>query len=412
MMKLKFVCLAAAFIFGLNDNWAQNFEPEQIMNHIRFLADDAREGRAPGSKGEAASAEYIASHFKNLGLRPLGTEGFFQPFTYKEQANPHQNEAKGTERKGKNVVAFWDNKAEKTIVIGAHYDHLGMNGEGASLESNPTGKIHNGADDNASGVAGLLELAAFVKDNAALAKTNFLFIAFSAEEAGLIGSKHFTNHPTLDLKKMKAMLNMDMIGRLSDSTRKLIVAGIGTSPEWTRLLNQANTTALALKFDSAGVGPSDHTSFYLKDIPVLHFFTGTHKDYHKPSDDVAFINAKGEAEVLGLMSRLLMQLAESKLPFTPTRTKKQETNATFKVTMGIMPDYAFEGPGVRADGVTDGKPAALAGLEAGDVIMEMDEQPIKDIYKYMEALARHKKGDVVKILVQRKGKLIKKTIQF
>lgn len=383
-----------------------------------YLASDALEGRAPGTKGERLAMEYIEQEFKKLKLKSKGDSGYFQPFTYTERPHAHSEEGNGILRRGCNVIGFLDNKAPKTIVIGAHYDHLGNeDGRGSSLDASPDGKIHNGADDNASGVAGLLELARIYTSNGVTEKTNFLFIAFSAEEAGLIGSKHFTANPTLKMKGVPCMINMDMIGRLRDSTNVLIVGGVGTSPQWIPLLKDMNRSGkdgeqFTLKFDTAGLGPSDHASFYLKDMPVLHFFSGTHADYHKPSDDVDKINFSGEVRILNYMVKVIDQTASlPAIEFTKTKTSEKKASA-FKVTLGIMPDYSFSGPGVKVDGVSPTKPAEKAGLTSGDVILKLGNFEIKDIYSYMEALGKFEKGQKTSMEVKRGTEVLKKEVEF
>ncbi|MDF0679171.1 MAG: M20/M25/M40 family metallo-hydrolase, partial [Nitrosomonas sp.] len=213
----------------------------------------------------------------------------------------------GTEGTGHNIIGYIDNEASYTVIIGAHYDHLGLGENGNSLDANPQGKIHNGADDNASGTAGLIELARYFQKNKKKEKYNFLFISFSGEELGLFGSKYFTEHPTIDLQKVNYMINLDMVGRLDPATKALAVSGTGTSNVWETELKKI-TTELKIKTDSAGIGPSDHSSFYLKNIPVLHFFTGAHSDYHKPSDDWQKINYSGEKRVLELIIKLIEDL--------------------------------------------------------------------------------------------------------
>jgi Zn-dependent M28 family amino/carboxypeptidase len=410
----KICSIAILSLCFFSTTFAQsNISPETLKAHIQFLAADAQGGRAPGSTGEAASAEYIMGFFKKYGLSPKGTSEFFQPFTYTQADSPHETDpTKGVKREGKNVVAFLDNGAKNTIIIGAHYDHLGDDGRGNSLEAHPEGLIHNGADDNASGVAGLLELARFYSENKQKEAYNFLFIAFSAEEAGLIGSKYFTNNPTIDLKTAQIMMNMDMIGRLNDSTNRLMVYGVGTAPELVELVKKQNETFKIIT-DSSGIGPSDHTSFYLKDMPVLHFFTGQHRDYHKSTDDIEKINFKGEKSVLDYMTRLIDGLcAMDKLKFTATKVPKASTSGGFKVSLGIMPDYSFEGEGVRIDGVSDNRPAQKGGLLRDDVILKLDKYEVKNIYSYMDALNKFKKGDSCTVQVKRGKKTKKMKVVF
>jgi hypothetical protein len=394
-----FLCLPV-----LNGMAQSSFRLDLVKTHISYLASDELEGRAPGTKGEKLAQEYIIREFKAYNLKPAGDKNYLQQFDYTERPHAHHADGKGIQRKGSNVIGYLDNGAAKTILIGAHYDHLGAeDGRGSSLDADPNGKIHNGADDNASGVAGLLELARFYAGNGVKEKVNFLFMAFSAEEAGLIGSKYFAQNPTKKQEEWLCMVNMDMIGRFRDSTQSLVVGGVGTSPVWIPMLEKLNQ-GFKLSFDTAGMGPSDHASFYLKDLPVLHFFTGTHSDYHKPTDDVDKINFPGEIRVLDYIRKVIDSTTTlSTIPFTKTKTSERKVSA-FKVTLGIMADYAFGGPGVKVDGVSPGKPAEKAGILAGDKVMKLGEYECKDIYAYMEALSKFTKGQTVKVLLERAGK--------
>jgi hypothetical protein len=273
-----------------------------------------------------------------------------------------------------NLVGMIDNGAAHTIVIGAHLDHLGW-GSSHSLYSGKEPMIHNGADDNASGVSMMLTLARLLKKKQ-FRSSNYLFIAFSGEELGLLGSKYFVEHAPIDLKSVRYMINLDMVGRLNDSTQALTVGGFGTSPVWSTLI-APDEAGMRIKIDSAGAGPSDHTSFYRKNIPVLFFFTGVHSDYHKPSDDVDKINVPGMVRITRLIEQVISKsLSLSSIPFTPTRENTMG-KASFKVSLGIMPDYAFDGEGVRVDGVSENKPAQKAGILAGDVIINLNALPIK-----------------------------------
>jgi len=381
-MKIK--CIVAAFLLsGIISCQAQNFEPERIKQHVKELAGDEYEGRGTGSEGEKKANAYIEKQFKALKLEQKGDKGFDQPFSFKSGVH-----GTGTEGVAENIIGYIDNGAPTTVIIGAHYDHLGFGHDGNSLDANPKGKIHNGADDNASGTAGVIELARYFKKNGEKEKNNLLFICFSGEELGLYGSKYFTEHPTIDLGSVNYMINMDMIGRLPES-KTLLVNGTGTSPVWQPLLQKLASDQLQIKTDSSGMGPSDHSSFYLKDIPVLHFFTGSHTDYHKPGDDWEKLNYEGEAAVLKLIAQVVEQLdGEPKLAFQKTKNKSMGGSRAFKVTMGVMPSYTSDEAGLLVDGVTDGKPAQKAGIQAGDVIVQMGELPIKDIQNYMDALGK------------------------
>lgn len=316
-------------------------------------------------------------------------------------------------RTGHNVVGYLDNGAAQTVVIGAHFDHLGYGEDGNSMLRTGEKLIHNGADDNASGTAALIELARLLK-NSKDKKTNFLFLAFSAEELGLNGSKYFADNPTIDLGKVSYMINMDMVGRLNDSTKVLTVGGYGTSPWWGELFKEkSGKKYFTLKYDSSGTGPSDHTSFYRKDIPVLFFFTGLHGDYHRPSDDWDRINYMGELQIVKFVADIIEETSEQpKLAFTKTRETQTTTSARFSVSMGIMPDYTYAGAGVHVDGVTDGRPAQRAGIQKGDVILQLGDYTVSSVEAYMQALGKFKKGDKAHVKFKRGDKQLETDVQF
>lgn len=305
-------------------------------------------------------------------------------------------------RTGHNVVGYIDNGAANTVVLGAHFDHLGYGEDGNSMLRTSEKLIHNGADDNASGTAAMLELARLLK--ATKSKTsNYLFIAFSAEELGLNGSKYYTENPTIDLKSVNYMINMDMVGRLNDSTKALTVGGYGTSPVWGKLVNPGSKSYFVIKTDSSGTGPSDHTSFYRKDIPVLFFFTGLHTDYHRPSDDADKVNYIGEMRIIQYIQSIIngVNAEKSKLAFTKTRETQTTTSARFSVSLGVMPDYTYTGAGMRLDGISDGKAAQKAGLKAGDIITAIGPHSVSSVEGYMQALGKFKKGDKTTVKYKR-----------
>lgn len=384
----------------------------QMQVDVVYLSSDYLEGRETGTRGEKLAAEYIAARFEQLGLQPLGDQGsYFQVFPWREIVNPHiSNSLEGKKGQGTNVIGFLDNGAERTAVIGGHFDHLGMGGAG-SLHAGEAA-IHNGADDNASGIAALLQIAAFLKKNDTLKGNNYLFIAFSGEEKGLFGSKHFVDNPTLDLSTVNYMLNMDMIGRLNEE-KVLVINGVGTSPVWKEVLPKISVGGITVKTTESGIGPSDHTSFYLQDIPVLHFFTGQHHEYHKPADDASLVNFNGLLDVSHFIIALIQQL-DDKAMITFSKTKEEENRqiTRFKVTLGVMPDYVHTGRGMRIDGVLEGRPAQKAGFQKGDLIIKIGDTEVTDIYSYMKGLSKFEKGDATEITILRGEESITKKVIF
>jgi Zn-dependent M28 family amino/carboxypeptidase len=318
-------------------------------------------------------------------------------------------EIKKIEKTGHNIIGFIDNKAENTVVIGAHYDHLGMGHGGSLYRGEPA--IHNGADDNASGIAALIELSRMLsgKDQ----KNNYLMMAFSGEEKGLLGSNYFIKHPTVDLRKVNYMINMDMLGRLKPDEPVLLINGTGTSSAWYSAIDTAGMMGLRIKVTESGIGPSDHTSFYLDSIPAIHFFSGTHGDYHKPSDDEPLINYDGEVKIVRVINTVVDKLNDKgKINYIKTKDNTNEDAPRFKVTLGVVPDYAFEGEGMRIDGVSDGRPAAKAGLLKGDIVLQIGENKITDMMTYMKALGKFTKGETTKVKVIRGKEIIEKDITF
>lgn len=311
--------------------------------------------------------------------------------------------------KGHNVVAYKNNKAKYTVIIGAHHDHLGY-GEIKGSREPESNAIHNGADDNASGTSALIELSKQLKKRK-YKKFNYLFIAFSGEEMGLLGSKYFVENPTIDLKNTSFMVNMDMVGRLRET---LMIYGTGTSPYWKEAIEKLKKDSSAIhkiKTMESGIGSSDHTSFYLSGIPSLHFFTGQHEEYHKPSDDIALLNLNGEVKVIGKIAQLIaMTPSANKLEYS--KTKDEDSRTAFKVTLGIMPDYVYDSEGVRIDGVKDGKPAAAAGLQKGDIIISLAGEKILNIEAYMKVLKKIEKGQKAEVIYIRNGATLTAEIQF
>ena len=297
---------------------AQEIEIKNLKKHVYFLADDKMKGRGTGSKQTEKAAAYIRKEFKKLNLQALGNEGYYQPF----KAKVRRVIVPDSIRDAKNVIGFLDNGAEKTIVIGAHYDHLGEGKQGSSRDSTSYGVIHNGADDNASGVAGLLELARVFSQNDEKESVNFLYIAFGAEELGLLGSRHFVANPTLPLNQIHFMLNMDIIGRFNPENGVSII-GYGSSPEFETIFSKIEKDTHIKHYTGyEGRGGSDQTSFYEKDIPVLFFHTGGHDDYHKPTDDAHKVDYLSLKRILELEKEIIVRSFEiDKMNFRSTDKK-------------------------------------------------------------------------------------------
>ncbi|MBS1772536.1 MAG: M20/M25/M40 family metallo-hydrolase [Bacteroidetes bacterium] len=387
----------------------------------KFVYEKAKDVQKQGATGvvffDSYDAKYPASFNKKSDFEPLDIPVIM--LSYKAYTSyvhdgsvavEMMNILKKTDRRGTNIAAYIDNKAKYTVVLGAHYDHLGHGEDGNSLNAKKDGQIHNGADDNASGTAALLQMASRIK-NSKLKKYNYMFINFSGEELGLLGSKAIVKEEKLDSTQIAYMINMDMVGRLNDSTHALTVGGVGSSPAWFTVIDKSNPN-FKIGYDSSGVGPSDHTSFYYQSIPVLFFFTGLHTDYHKPSDDADKINYKGEAMVINYIYDVVKKMETLPKPqFTPT---KQTTvgKVRFKVTLGIMPDYSFQDGGVRVDGVSEGKPAIKAGIKGGDIIIQLGDNKINGMQTYMEALGKFAEGDKTTVKVLRDGKEVTMTIEF
>lgn len=396
-----------------------HFLPEQ---HIRDIAKDARRKGAtallvfnssskPDSiafnrKDKSPDAGIPVIYITSTGIKKTGVNATSSPAVDLSIAFIAKK------RIAHNLVAWLDNGAANTVILGAHLDHLGY---GEDNNSRYTGEpaIHHGADDNASGTAALLELARLIKQKTspaakkknaaeynALRQNNYVFVHFSGEELGLYGSKFYTDSPTVDLSAVNYMINMDMVGRLNDSAA-LTIGGVGTSPAWGELLHINGADGFKIKIDSSGTGPSDHTSFYRKNIPVLFFFTGLHADYHKPADEAGKINFEGETKIVDYIVDIIENAAsKGKLAFTKTKEQTM-TGSRYKVSIGIMPDYTFSGNGVRADGVIEGRPAQKAGMLAGDVITRLGDFSVSGMESYMQALNKFEKGDKTTVTVKR-----------
>ena len=408
-MKIFYKSLTLSLLISFSVS-SQQTNQESFKKDVEYLASEKLEGRFPGTNGEQLAANYIAEKFEKFGLTKL-TDSYFQSFNFTLPSSPHEevkfNQDTDTKINAKNIIAFIDNKKKNTVIIGAHYDHIGYGGQ-YSLDRG-INEIHNGADDNASGTAMLLSLAKQLNNKNDL-ENNYLFIAFSAEELGLIGSRYFVNSDVFKKESINFMINLDMVGRLN-AEKELSIFGVGTSSIFKQVVNSMNNN-FKLKIIEDGTGPSDHTSFYNKDIPVLFFHTGSHENYHRPSDDVNLINYKGMSEISNYIIDIIDELETyKKLEFKET-ISNQPTVARFNVSLRVMPDYVFEGDGMKASQIIKGGPADDAGLIDGDVIIMLGENEVKDVYDYMNSLSKFEKGDSTKVIVLRSGKKLEFEVKF
>jgi hypothetical protein len=383
---------------------ARGADSAAIRADVAVLASDAYEGRGTGTPGGDSAAAYIARRFEALRLRPL-SPAYRQPFQARSAAAAHAGRPAALPTQ--NVVAVLPGTdpalRNQYVVVGAHYDHLGRSAEGA-LDPDSAGAVHNGADDNASGTAAVLELARLLADRPA--RRSILFVAFSGEELGLLGSQYFVDHAPVPLDSVQAMMNFDMVGRLRDD--KLFVYGTATAAELPAVVEAANRTEkLRVTAIGDGFGPSDHSSFYAREIPVLHFFTDLHDDYHRATDDAAKVSAAGTARVVSLAERMLRDLADrpARLTLNKQSGPPRTTSSTgSNVYLGSVPDMgATDVVGLRLTSVRPGSPADKGGLAGGDVIVEFDGKSVKDLYEYTDALYARQPGDTVQLVVLRAG---------
>jgi len=408
-MRAFIILFALTVLVGCKNEVVQTVS---MKDDVYILASDSMDGRETGTLGERLAAEYIVNRLKQLEIAPKGTQGYYQSYSFKPSTNPHQtaellDAGVDSLAQGMNVIGFIDNQKPTTVVIGAHYDHLGLGGEGSLYREGEA--IHNGADDNASGIALMLHLADRLKDLPG--QNNYLFIAFSGEEMGLLGSNFFVKNSTVPAESINYMVNLDMVGRLNEENT-LAVHGVGTSPLFKQTLFANNDQELTIKEFESGIGPSDFTSFYVADIPVLSFFTGQHEDYHKPGDDAEKLNYEGMARISKYIENIITDLDnDGKLVFQKTKNESEDV-PSFKVGLGVVPDYLFTGEGMRIDGVSEDKPAQKAGLLKGDVVKKLDTLTVTDMMSYMKALSTYKNGDKCLVIVDRGGELLEMEVEF
>lgn len=394
----------------------------RVLADVRYLTADSLEGRGVGTRGLERAANHVARELARAGLRPGGPDGtFFQPFTIPADAPAvmHTNMGGAAVR---NVVGIVPGSSPRlraqVVVVGAHYDHLGLGGFG-SRDPDSTGKVHNGADDNASGTAALLEIARRLGGGGGgggrRPARSVVLVAFTAEEIGALGSTYFVkNAVPFPVDSVYAMLNLDMVGRLRDG--KLLALGAGTAQEFAGMLDSLNTAGGAPRFDlrasGDGWGPSDHSSFYAAKRPVLHFFTDLHDDYHRTTDDWDKINAAGVARVAEYVADLAWALANRPEPLTFVDVPRPQVTAGgqgYGAYLGTIPDMTESPGGVRITGVRSGSPAEQAGLKGGDIITGIAERRVANLYDMTEALRAHLPGDTVVVTAKRDGAEIRLT---
>jgi hypothetical protein len=385
----------------------------RVLADIHHLASDALEGRGTGTPGNDSAAAYAARRYAALGLQAAAPD-FFQRFNARSAIVAHSG---GAELATQNVVALLPGAEPalrgQVIVIGAHIDHLGRSKTGA-LDPEAGDVIRNGADDNASGTAAVLELARLFRGHPT--RRSILFVNFSGEELGLLGSKYFVEQSPVPIDSIVAMLNFDMIGRMRGDS--VIVYGVATATELPEVIASANTkVGLTVRGVGDGFGPSDHSSFFVRGIPVLHFFTNLHGDYHRASDDADKINAGGTTRVIALAERVVRTIdgRNDRLTFvrsvTPAPLAGARTGSN--VYLGSIPDMsAPDVKGLRLTGVRAGSPADSAGMKAGDVVVEFGGKVVSDLQTYSDALYAHQPGDEVDIVVLRNGERLKLRVRL
>ncbi|HVG38846.1 MAG TPA: M28 family peptidase, partial [Pyrinomonadaceae bacterium] len=375
----------------------------RLREHVTYLASEKLGGRRVGTEGADLAARYIAEQFKKVGLLPPEKKAA-NGFTDYLQSFPYQSN--GERRDAYNVVGVLRGSDESLrnefVVVGAHYDHLGLGGRG-SLAAR-TGEVHHGADDNASGAAALIEIARLCRAEEGRVKRSLVFIAFGGEEEGLLGSSYYVNHPLVPLAQTAAMINLDMVGRLKNN--RLIIGGTGTAEQWKTIIQNADgAPRFNLTLNEDGFGPSDHSSFYARQIPVLFFWTGTHEDYHKPSDTADKINYAGEAQIISFVRNILRAVDADAA--RPTYAKARNEHPTggrvggFRVYLGTIPSYAESTTGLVLDGVRDDSPASRAGLRAGDRVVRMAGRDVRNVYDYTYVLGEMRAGEVYEVEIIR-----------
>jgi len=408
-------------IFAIEMGIPPSVKDERINDALNSI-----EGKVKLAIEKGASAVILIKSDKDIVKPSLDMYRFEQPYTIPvifadqrafktimDSNNSTADIAVTIEKNTKNaynVIAYLDNNAPLTIVIGAHYDHLGYASPISRHKGAPA--IHPGADDNASGVSAMLELAKHLKCKN-FTKYNVVFIAFSAEEKGLLGSGYFVKSEAYPLDKINYMLNLDMVGRVDTVEKKLTLIGTGTSPLWKTIIDKTKSDYLNIKISEPATGGSDHASFYVKDIPVIFFFSDLHEDYHKPTDVIEKINFEGIYNTVDYVLHLIDNSKSfEKLPYFKAATETSGSKRNSSVTLGIIPDHSYDGIGLRVSDVSAEKPAAKAGVLKGDIIIKIDDNDIRDIYSYMNALKLYKTGAKATVELERNKEIIKLNVVF
>jgi hypothetical protein len=374
----------------------------RIERDIRYLASDALDGRLTGSPGNDSAATYLARRFRELRLQPGGDDGtYLQHWTAGSTAATREATVAG--RPTENVVAILPGRgalAGQDIVIGAHFDHLGNGPFGSAATGDSAHLIHHGADDNASGTAAVLEIARILATSRERPERTIVFVLFSGEEEGALGSAWYADHPVVPMDSTLAMVNLDMVGRMRDN--RLLILGVRSAAEWQALLDSINTAYhLDVHASGDGWGPSDQSSFFAKKRPVLHFFTDLHLDYHRPADTWDKINAPGVATVAEFAADLARRLAARPGPLTFVDAPVPQMASGTRAYLGTIPDMTGEPGGVRLSGVSAGSPADVAGLKAGDVLIGIGADTVANLNDFQNALVKHHPGDTVILRVRR-----------
>jgi hypothetical protein len=398
------LALGAAALPAQNAPATHSRQAAAILKDIRYLASDSLDGRLTGSPQNDSAAAYLARRFKRLGLKPGGDAGtYLQHWTVNSTSGTR--EAAVANRATENVVAILPGSdralAGQDIVIGAHFDHLGNGPFGSAAHGDSVHLIHHGADDNASGTAGVLEIARILATRRGPHPSrSIVFVLFSGEEEGALGSAWYADHPAIPMDSTLAMLNLDMVGRMR--ANRLLVLGALSATEWQPLLDSVDAPYhLDVHASGSGWGPSDQNSFYAKQRPVLHFFTDLHTDYHAPADTWDRINADGIETVARLVADVASRLAARRAPLTFVNAPPPVMASGERAYLGSIPDMTSEPGGVKLSGVTAGSPAESGGLKAGDVIIAIGADSVASLTDMQNALVKHHPGDKVDIRVRR-----------